>query len=120
MPPGERVWAYHEAPPPVPGQQTSCHGQERPIGDGEAGSPSSLTQDLQLVAEHGRLEIPLIDAAPDEQTELSNGRPDPLFIDPRECGRPVAPSDFRQAWGSVRSARSRAAANRRRAARNWL
>jgi len=75
VPSGKRVRAYYEAPPSIPGQQTSCCGQERPIGGGEVGSRSSPTEDLQLVSEHGRLEIPLIDAAADEQTEQAGEEP---------------------------------------------
>jgi hypothetical protein len=75
VPSGERVRAYHEAPPSIPGQQTNCRGQERPIGGGETGSRSPPTEDLQLVAEQGHLEIPLIDAAADEQTEQAGKEP---------------------------------------------
>jgi len=34
-----------------------------------AGSPAAATEDLELVAEHGSLEIQLVEAAADEQAE---------------------------------------------------
>ena len=69
VPPDERVRAHHEALPSIPGQQLGSSCQERAIGIGEPGSGPSSTKDLQLVAEHGRLQIPLIDATAKEQTE---------------------------------------------------
>jgi hypothetical protein len=69
VPPDERVPAHQEARPSIPGEQLGGGGQERPIGDGEARSRRSSTEDPQLVAEHGRLQIPLIDAAAQEQTD---------------------------------------------------
>jgi hypothetical protein len=67
VPPDERVRAHQEALPPVPGEQLASSCEERPIGVGEArsGGPSS-TENLQLVAEHGRLQIPLVDATAQE------------------------------------------------------
>jgi len=41
----------------------------RPIGRGEQGSPAAATEDLELVAEHGLLEIQLVEVAADEQAE---------------------------------------------------
>jgi hypothetical protein len=73
VPPDERVGADQEAPPPVPGKDPGSRGQERPIGGGDPGSRPSSAEDLQLVAEHGRLEIQLVKAAADEQTEQSAG-----------------------------------------------
>jgi hypothetical protein len=51
--------------------------QQGPIGGGKGGSRSSSTEDLHLVAEHGRLELRLIDAAADEQTEQAADEPVP-------------------------------------------
>jgi hypothetical protein len=75
VPPGERVRAHQDAPPSIPGEQTTRCGQERPIGGGEARSHPSSTENLQLVAEHGRLEIPLIDASADQETEQTGEEP---------------------------------------------
>jgi hypothetical protein len=58
-----------EAPPPVPGQHPSRGRQEGPIGRGEWGSSAAATEDLELVAEHGLLEIQLLEASADEQAE---------------------------------------------------
>jgi hypothetical protein len=55
-----------EAPPPVRGQDPSRGREEGPIGHGEQGSPAAATEDLELVAEHGLLEIQLVEAAADE------------------------------------------------------
>jgi hypothetical protein len=77
VPPDERVGADQEAPPPVPGEHPGCRGQERSIGGGDPGSRPSSGEDLQLVPEHGRLEIPLVNAAPDEQTEQPAKEPIP-------------------------------------------
>jgi hypothetical protein len=52
-------------------------GQQRPIGGGEARSRSSSSENLQLASEHDRLEIALIDAAADEQTEQTTEEPIP-------------------------------------------
>ena len=69
VPPGERVRADEEAPPPVPGEQPGSRCQPRPIGSSEVRSRPSPTKDPQLVAEDGGFDIPLIDATADEQTE---------------------------------------------------
>src|SRR5918996_6060952 len=74
VPPGERIRADEEAPPPVPGEQPGSRCQQHPIGSSEVRSrpsPSrpSPTEDPQLVAEDGGFDIPLIDATADEQTE---------------------------------------------------
>ncbi|HYT81609.1 MAG TPA: hypothetical protein VEQ37_20630 [Actinomycetota bacterium] len=37
--------------------------QEGPIGRGEQGSPAAATEDPELVAEHGLLEIQLVETA---------------------------------------------------------
>ena len=69
VPPGERIRADEEAPPPVPGEQPGSCRQPRPIGSCELRSRPSPTKDPQLMAEDGGFDIPLIDAAADEQTE---------------------------------------------------
>ena len=63
MPSHQGVRTDQEAPPPVPGQDPSRGGQEGPIGRGEQGSPAAATEDLELVAEHGLLEIQLVETA---------------------------------------------------------
>jgi hypothetical protein len=78
VPSRQRVRADQEAPPPVSGQDPGHRRQEGPIGRGEEESPaSSTTEDLQLVAEHGILEIQLIEAAADEQAEQAAEEPVP-------------------------------------------
>jgi hypothetical protein len=57
------------------GQQLGSSCQERPIGIGEAGSGPSSTKDLQLVAEHGPLQIPLVDAKAQEQAQQATEEP---------------------------------------------
>src|SRR6266545_2601410 len=69
VPSEEGVRADQEAPPPVPGEQSGRRGQQRPIGGGKARSRSSSSENLQLASEHDRLEIALINATADEQTE---------------------------------------------------
>ena len=69
VPPDERVGAHQEALPPVAGEQPARRGEERAVGGGEPGPRPSSTKDLQLVAEHGRLQIPLVDATAQEQTK---------------------------------------------------
>ncbi len=59
----------------IPGQHLGSGCQERAIGIGEAGSGPSSTKDLQLVAEHGPLQIPLIDATPQEQAQQAAEEP---------------------------------------------
>jgi hypothetical protein len=75
VPSGERVRAHQEAPQSIAGEQTSCWGQKCSVGGGEAGSRSSPAEDLQLAAEDGRLEIPLLHAAADEQAEKAREEP---------------------------------------------
>jgi hypothetical protein len=75
VPPDERVLAHHEALPSIPGQQLGSSCQERAIGIGEAGSGPSSTKDLQLVAEHGPLQIPLVDAKAQEQAQQATEEP---------------------------------------------
>src|ERR687891_240489 len=67
--PGERIRVDEEAPPSVPGEQPGSRCQQHPIGSSEVRSRPSPTKDPQLVAEDGGFDIPLIDAAADEQTE---------------------------------------------------
>jgi hypothetical protein len=69
VPSEEGVRADQEAPPPVPGEQPGPPRPRRPIGGGEARSRSSSSENLQLASEHDRLEIALINATADEQTE---------------------------------------------------
>jgi hypothetical protein len=57
------------------GQQLGSSCQERAIGIGEAGSGLSSTKDLQLVAEHGPLQIPLVDAKAQEQAQQATEEP---------------------------------------------
>lgn len=52
-----------------PGRATGPPRPRRPIGGGEARSRSSSSENLQLASEHDRLEIALINATADEQTE---------------------------------------------------
>ncbi len=75
VPPDERVRAHQEALPSIPGKQPGSSCQERAIGIGKAGSGPSSTKDLQLVAEHGPLQIPLVDATAQEQTEQAAEEP---------------------------------------------
>jgi hypothetical protein len=78
VPSRQRVRADQEAAPPVSRQESSHRREESPIGRGEQESPaSSTTEDLQLVAEHGILEIQLIEAAADEQAEQATVEPVP-------------------------------------------
>jgi hypothetical protein len=69
VPSHQGVRTDQEAPPPVPRQDPSRRREEGPIGCGEQGSPATATEDLELVAEHGLLEIHLDEATPDEQAE---------------------------------------------------
>jgi hypothetical protein len=64
VPPEERVGADQEALPPIPGEEPARRGEEGAVGGGEPRSRPSSAENLQLVAEHGRLEIPLTDTAP--------------------------------------------------------
>ena len=75
VPPDEGVRAHHEALRSIPGQQPGSGCQQRPICIGEARSDPSSTEDLQLVAEHGRLQIPLVDAAAQEQADQGADEP---------------------------------------------
>jgi hypothetical protein len=78
VPSRQRVRADQEAPPPVSGQDPGRRCQEGAIGGGEPRPPpSSTTEDLQLVAEHGILQIQLIEAAADEQAEEATEEPVP-------------------------------------------
>jgi hypothetical protein len=69
MPPVKGFPAHQEAVPSVPGEHPGGRGEEGPISGGEAGSGPSSTEDLQLVAEDRRLEVPLINSEADEQAE---------------------------------------------------
>jgi hypothetical protein len=75
VPPDERVRAHHEALPSIPGKQPGSGCQECAIGIGEAGWGPSSTKDLQLVAEHGPLQIPLVDATAQEQAQQAAEEP---------------------------------------------
>jgi hypothetical protein len=72
VPPGECRRAHEEARSPVPRQQMGGGGQERSVGIGEARSHPSSTEDLQLVAEHVCLQLPLIDATAQEQSDQAS------------------------------------------------
>ncbi len=69
VPSRQGVRTDQEAPAPFPGQDPSRRRQEGPIGRGEQGWPAAATEELELVAEHGLLEIQLVEAAADEQAE---------------------------------------------------
>src|SRR6266540_2521460 len=75
MPPHQGVGADEEARPPVAGEQLGGGCQERPIGVGPPWPPPSSTEDLQLVAEHGVLEIELVETASDDQAEQPAQKP---------------------------------------------
>ena len=75
VPPDEGVRAHHEALPSIPGQQPGSRCQERPICIGEARSDPSSTEDLQLVAEYGRLQISLVEAAAQEHANQAADEP---------------------------------------------
>ncbi len=75
MPPVEGVRAHQEALPSIAGQQPGSGCQERPIGIGEARAYPASAEDLQLVAEHSPLQIPLVDAAAQEQTDQRADEP---------------------------------------------
>lgn len=53
----QRVRVDQEASPPAPGEHTSGRGKQLTVGGGEAGSPPSPAEDLQLVAEHDGFEL---------------------------------------------------------------
>jgi hypothetical protein len=77
VPPKESVRPHQEAPPPVRGEQLGGGGQEGPIAGGEVRPHPSSTEDPELVAEHGRLEISLVEAASDDQAEQPAQKPVP-------------------------------------------
>ena len=92
MPPRERVRADREALPPVPGQDPSRRCEEGPIRRGEEDSPAASAEDLELVMEHGMLEIQLIQAAADEHAEQPAQEPvpdGPEHLGSLISGRPV-------------------------------
>jgi hypothetical protein len=77
VPPDERVSADQEALPPVRREESGRRGEERPISGGEPGSHPSSPEDLQLMAEHDRLQIPLPEAAPNQQAKQTAEEPIP-------------------------------------------
>ena len=75
VPPGDRVRVHQEARPSLPGQQAARRGQERSIGGGKAGSYPAPVEDLQLMAQHGDLEVAVIDAKAGEHAEQAAQKP---------------------------------------------
>jgi len=75
VPPGDRVRVHQEARPSLPGQQAARRGQERPIGGGKAGSDPASVKDLQLMAQHGDLEVAVVDAKAGEHAEQAAQEP---------------------------------------------
>ena len=75
LPPDQGVGPDQEARPPIPREQPSHGSHERSIGVGEPRPCPSSTKDLELVAEHGVLEIELVDPAPGDQAEQPAQKP---------------------------------------------
>jgi len=68
-PPGERVGTDQKGGPPLAGEEPAGRGQEGPVGRAVAGSVPPPADDPQLMAQHGDLQVPIIDAHADEQAE---------------------------------------------------
>jgi hypothetical protein len=66
---------HQEARPSVPGQQAARRSQERPIGGGKARSDPASAEDLQLIAQHGDLEVAVVDAKAGEHAEQAAQEP---------------------------------------------
>ena len=93
-PPEEGVPAHQEAPPSIRRQESGSGCQKRPIGIGEARSDPSSTEDLQLVLEHGRLEIPLVGATAQEQTD--HAADETTCVDATDCIREEKRNETKQ------------------------
>ncbi len=65
-PAGEGVRTDRKGGPPLAGEEPAGRGQEGPVGRAVAWSLPPPAQDPQLMAEHGDLQVPIIDAHADE------------------------------------------------------
>src|SRR6266545_1890210 len=68
-PAGEGVRTDRKGGPPLAGEEPAGRGQEGPVGRAVAWSLPPPAQDPQLMAQHGDLQVPIIDAHADEQAK---------------------------------------------------
>jgi len=65
----ERLGHDSEGRPPLPGEEPARRGEEDPVGGAVAGPLPSPGEHPQLMAEHGDLKLPVIQARPNEQAD---------------------------------------------------
>jgi len=65
----QRVGDDSEGRPPLPGKEPAHRGEEGPVGGAVAGTLPSPGEHPELMAEHGGLQLPVIQARPHEQGE---------------------------------------------------
>jgi hypothetical protein len=65
----QRVGDDSEGRPPLPGKEPAHRGEEGPVGGAVAGTLRSPGEHPELMAEHGDLQLPVIQAQPHEQAE---------------------------------------------------
>jgi len=65
----ERLGHDSEGRPPLPGEEPARRGEEGPVGGAVAGPLPSPGEHPQLMAEHGDLQFPVIQARPNEQAD---------------------------------------------------
>jgi len=91
VPPGERVGTHDEAGPSLTWEETARRRQKRTVGVGVARSRAASTgKNLELVAQDGDLEVPLIGAA--NAGEQANHPTQEPVQDGREHRRSVSPA----------------------------
>ena len=57
MPAQDRRWGDEKRRPPLPREQTTQEGQQRPVGWREPRSPRLAAEDGELVAQHQDLDV---------------------------------------------------------------
>src|SRR6266545_5444633 len=68
-PPGERVGTNRKGGPPLAGEEPAGGREQGPVGGAVPGPLPPPSEDPQLMAQYRDLQLPIVDARPDEQAK---------------------------------------------------